>query len=179
MIIHNILRFGPSSFFSCLKFERRHQMLKSFTVNCNWLNVCKSIAEKYVNRLELENSGLFEYSVHPVAMSKTSINYDKDNRIKEIIYCGISFRNDKSTIIINKSKEMFQIGNIIEKSGAVFFLGHKLTNLQFCHELTAYSFDEIDNETREIKFEHIWKNFGHVYSFGGNRYVFFNTFFYL
>ena len=110
----------------------------------------------------MENSGLFEYTVHPCARQKTFLNRRKDGTTKEFIYCGIAFKNDKTTIIVNKNKEMFQVSDIIVRNNKIFFKGKKLLNTQFVHELTAYSFDSIQETIEEISFESIWKNFGHV-----------------
>ena len=75
-------------------------MIKGFTTYTNWINVAKTISDKYIARLELENSKLFEFSTHPVAKSNNHV-VAKDGKITEITYQGTCFKNDKSSATLH------------------------------------------------------------------------------
>lgn len=153
-------------------------MIKAFTNHTNWLNIGKTIAEKYIECLELENTGVLEYSVHPLTKSDTYIK-SKGDKITEIVYRGINFKNNAETIILNKKNELFKVHDIQIVSNKIIFLVKKLLNVEFSHLLTAYEFNGISDLLEEIAIEKIWMNRGHVFKFCGTEYVFFNKFAYI
>lgn len=171
------LRFGPSLFYSCLKFERRHQMIKSFTKNSNFLNISKSIAEKYLARLELENCGIGEYTDHPILKLDSFVEF-KGNSIKEIVINGTTIKNNPATIIMTKTKQLFCTANIVQSHDGISIIGRKLTGVEFSNELMRFQFDQIEIEESTIHLDNILPHVGHSFNFKCAKVVFFNKMIY-
>ena len=169
----NYLRFGPSIFYSCLKFERCHQLIKEFSKNSNYLNISKTITEKYLLRLELENCGQFEYKEHPVSKRSLVIKR-KSNKITSIEINGCLLKNLKQTVVMTRNKRCYFVVDMVIENENQYIIGKEYQNIQFSNQLMGYQFEKISKNPTKIPFDTIWMNVGHVYNFMESRCIYFN-----
>ena len=95
-----------------MKYERFHQTIKGFTKHSNFIDVCKSISEKYLTKLELENSGVFEFSSPPLAQLENIKFTQSGGIINSVFYHGYEIRNSVETFLFTKSKRLINVRNI-------------------------------------------------------------------
>lgn len=152
-------------------------MVKNFVVNTNFLNIGKSIADKYMSWLHLENSGMMDYQTHPLLKSERIIKRDKDQSVISLKENGILFKIGKNTIIKTRDGSKGYLKKIIvNDEEKILFEVVKMRNFLFNNELLGYKFscDETDRMLIEIK--DVLPEVGHVYEFEGDTYIFFNKF---
>lgn len=167
------LRFGPSIHFSCMKFERFHQTIKNFTRHSNFINVGKSIAEKYVQKLELEFSGLFDFLTHPI-LQPDIITESSDGCIKSVVLLGLKIKNSPETIIVSKKKCIMQLNNITENDNCIYFHG-KVLDCEFNHELLAYKIRSQSHDQATMSIGEICFKVGHIFNARSSKFVFFKN----
>lgn len=157
-----------------MKFERKHQMVKNFTNNTNYLNICKTIAEKYSAKLNLENSNMLEYTEHKLLKNECDLKFAKDGKVSSIDIRGVTLKNNNTTYLMkHDGEEIFKLKEIIYDGNVKFFCS-KLSNIQKHNDLMAISFDSVDTEISTLRLEDIELEVGHLYSYCNKDYVFFN-----
>lgn len=158
-----------------MKFERFHQIFKNFAKNCNFINTAKSFSEKYVKKLQLEFSGLYEYNDHPIIQHDITVNR-KNESIKSVTINGLKIKNLSETILMSQSFEMMQVTDIIEIENQIHFEGLQMS-YQFNNEMLGYKVLEIEKETSIVPMSNIKCQVGHIFKLLSGDYVFFKSIF--
>lgn len=151
-------------------------MIKNFSRNTNYINICKTICEKYVAKVNLENFGAFDNQIHPILADKdVEVIYNKFNEITAILYHGILIKNKNNTYLMcRQTKEIFRIIDICETELGVFFKGNKLINAEFHNELIAYKISNHSAEIYSLSLRNISPYIGHEYLFDNQKFIYFN-----
>lgn len=176
LLIINHHRFGPALQFSCMKYERFHQIIKGFTKNSNFINICKTIAKKYVARLELENSGAFEFHSHPLEqILDVEVIYGAENKIKAILCNRYEVRNSVETYLFTKTRKLINVLDVtVESDKKILVYGNELVGISKHNELCAYSFTNIEPLDTPLRIDEFIIQVGHLYEFNEVKYVLFN-----
>lgn len=157
-----------------MKFERKHQLVKNFTKNCNYLNVSKTIIEKYSAFLELEFSETFEFKTHPLLKPNLIIERTSSNCVKTITYKRIQIKNHCETILITLDGSFFKISNIVETINDIIFEGFIIFHHGFDNALLAYKVNYISNSISTFSIKDIKMYIGKLFTFNQEIFVFFD-----
>ena len=140
-----------------MKFERKHQLIKKFTANCNFHNVAKSICQKYKAKIQMENMRYGPYLEHPLITSEFT-KCVKNGHIKYVVIKGIMIKNNKEVFLPTFSKEIYRICDMQIVSEKLNFTCKKVNISHFDQRLLAFEIlDEEDTQTiidsRDFLFE--------------------------
>lgn len=159
-----------------MKFERRHQMIKNFSRNTNYLNICKTICDKYSAKVKIENCAAFYDKIHPILRTKDlKLNIDKVGNITSVDFYGIHIKNSCNTFIMSgNNQDLFNVKNIHEEGENITLEGKKLLNVEFHNELMSFKYSGVTDESYLIPITQIQPYVGHRYTFEEENFIYFN-----